>query len=86
MAAVLDNLTESLTLALPFGVPATEARLLLAVKLFEVGRVSLGQAAQVAGLPKRVFIDVLGQHGVPVINYPASELAAELDDLAPPRP
>lgn len=74
MPAVAD----ALTLTLPFGVPAAEARLLLAVKLFEVGRVSLGKAAEVAGLPKRAFIDVLGQHGVPVLNQTSEELRRDL--------
>ncbi len=49
-----------------------------ALKFFELGRLSLGQAAEVAGYSKRAFIDVLGQYGIPVADYPASELATEL--------
>lgn len=77
MPAVAD----ALTLTLPVGLPAAEARLLLAVKLFEVSRVSLGIAAEVAGLPKRAFIDVLGQHRVPVLNQSPESLREELADL-----
>ncbi len=62
---------------LPAFVSDDEARLLLAVKLFETGRLSLGQAAEMAGYSKHGFIDVLGHQGIAVVNYPASELAAE---------
>jgi predicted HTH domain antitoxin len=50
---------------------------MMAMKFFELGRLSLGQAAELAGYPKRAFIDVLGHYGIPVADYPASELAAE---------
>jgi predicted HTH domain antitoxin len=63
---------------LPLTLSEEEARLLFAVKLYEVGRVSLGQAARLAGFSKRAFIDVLGQHGVAVFNYPVGELEQEL--------
>ena len=63
---------------LPFSVTNDEARLAMAVGLFEKGRVSLGQAASLAGFSKRAFIDVLGREGVAVVNYPASELEKEL--------
>jgi hypothetical protein len=32
----------------------------------------------VAGYSKRAFVDVLGQYGIPVADYPASELASEV--------
>lgn len=46
-----------------------ELRLLLAVKLFELGRVSLGQAAEVAGMSRLAMIDELGRMKVAVINH-----------------
>lgn len=64
---------------LPFSVTNDEARLAMAVGLFEKGRVSLGQAASLAGFSKRAFIDVLGREGIPVVNYPAGELEKELE-------
>ena len=51
-----------------------DAQLLLAVGLFQDGRTSLGAAAELAGLPLRAFIKVLGDRDIPVINYPPSEL------------
>jgi predicted HTH domain antitoxin len=46
--------------------------------MFELGRATLAQAAEVAGYSVRGFMDVLGHHGIPVVNYPASELASEI--------
>jgi len=54
-----------------------ELRLLLAVKLFELGRVSLGQAAEIAGRGKVEFIDELGRLCVPLIDY--DDLDAEFE-------
>lgn len=62
---------------LPITLSEDEVKLLLAIKLFEVGKVSLGQAAKLAGFTKRAFIDVLGHYGVPVINYPPEDLDRE---------
>ncbi len=61
----------------PF-VSAVEGRLMMAFKFFELGRLSLGQAAEVAGYSKRAFMDVLSQYGIPVADYPASELEREV--------
>ena len=71
--------TVELRIPLPAGVSADEARTLLAVKLFELGRVSRGTAADLAGLPLRTFLDVLARAGIPLIDYDPAELAAELE-------
>lgn len=68
-----------LRLKLPPEVSPEEAMILLAAKLYERGTLSLGQAAEVAGYSKRAFIEVLGKYGVPVFNYPAEELAEDLE-------
>ena len=52
----------------------TEMRMLTAVKLFELGRLSSGRAAELAGMPRVEFLLKLG-------DYRAFPLAAELDDL-----
>ena len=63
---------------MPLGVGSDEGRLFMAMKMFELGRATLAQAAEVAGYSVRGFMDVLGHHGIPVVNYPASELASEI--------
>ena len=77
MSTTLEHPGE-LAVELPFNVSNDEARLALAVRLFQKGRISLGQSAKMAGFSKRAFIDVLGREGVPVVNYPADELAKEI--------
>lgn len=67
-----------LKMSLPINVSADEAQLLLAIKLFEVGRVTLGQAAEMAGFSKRAFMEILGHYNVPVFNYSAEDLRQEL--------
>jgi predicted HTH domain antitoxin len=41
-----------------------DARLLLALKLYEIGRLSSGLAAKLAGMPRVTFLFLLGQHGL----------------------
>jgi len=49
----------------------------IAAKLYESGKLSLGQAAEMAGLSKRTFSELLKDYGVSFLNYPVSEM---LDD------
>lgn len=48
-----------LTIELPLYISTDEARLLLAVKLFETGKLSLVKAASLAGYSKPTFIELL---------------------------
>lgn len=59
-------------------VDAKEAAMLLAASLYERGKLSLGQAAEVAGLTKRTFTELLGSYGVSVFNYPAADLIEDV--------
>ena len=67
-----------LKIELPANVSLSEAQLLLAVKLFETGKLSIGQAAKLAGYSKPTFIELLSKMGVPVINYPVEDLEREI--------
>lgn len=64
---------------LPPFVDADEGRLMMALKFFEFGRLSLGQAAELAGYSKRAFIAVLGNYRIPVVDNPAEELATDIE-------
>ena len=44
----------------------------LAAKLYESGKLSLGQAAELAGYSKLAFSEILGDYQVSIINYPIS--------------
>lgn len=67
----------SLSLDLPPDISADEARLMLALKLFEEHRISMGKAAELAGYSKSTFMELAGKHGVAVFDYPAGELERE---------
>ena len=66
-----------LTVELPLGLSREEAKMLLAIKLYETDKVSLGQAARTAGRSKRDFMELLGQQHVPIFNYSPEELREE---------
>jgi predicted HTH domain antitoxin len=63
---------------LPSTLTTEEAKTLLAVKLYEVSKISLGQAAKMAGFSKRAFLEILDRYKVSVFNYPAEDLREEL--------
>ncbi len=46
----------------------------LAAKLYESGKLTLGQAAEIAGLSKVAFSEILADYDVSLFNYPASEI------------
>jgi predicted HTH domain antitoxin len=55
-----------------------ELKILLATKLYEMEILSLGQAAKVAGLSKRAFIEIMGQYGVSVFSMSVDELQQDI--------
>ncbi len=55
-----------------------EARLLLAVKLYELGRISTGTAAQLAGIGRVEFMFALNRFGLSPIGLDPGELAEDL--------
>jgi predicted HTH domain antitoxin len=58
---------------------AEEVRFLAAAKLYELGRLSSGRAAQFADLDRLAFLTRLAAIGVPAITLRDEEVAAELD-------
>jgi predicted HTH domain antitoxin len=52
--------------------------MIIASKLYEEGRMTSGQAADMVGLSKRAFIELLGQYGVSVLNESISELHSDI--------
>jgi predicted HTH domain antitoxin len=57
-----------------------EAKFFVALKLFELGRVSSGRAAEICGLPRVEFLLLAGRSGVPVADLDADELSREFAD------
>ena len=61
---------------------ATEVRFLAAAKLFEMGKLSSGKAAAMAGLGRVEFLYKLGAYGFHAINLDDEQIAAELTAAA----
>ena len=55
-----------------------EMRIAAAVKWYEVGQLSQGKAAEVAGLSRAEFIEALSRFQVSPFQYTAEELAEDL--------
>jgi len=55
-----------------------EARLLLAIKLYETGKLSTGLAARLAGVPRTAFLFLLGRHGLSPFGETPGELEQDL--------
>lgn len=58
-----------------------ELNMIVASRLFESGKLSSGQAAEMVGLSKRAFIELLGKFGVSVFGYSSEELMADMKNL-----
>lgn len=57
-----------------------EALMAIASRLYEKGKLSLGQAAELVGLSKKAFMEILGSYGVSVFNYPPSDLDRDVEN------
>jgi predicted HTH domain antitoxin len=59
-----------------------ELRRLWAVEQVRRRRLGVGKAAEVAGMPRAAFMQLLGEHEVPVIDYAVEDLQEELRSLS----
>ncbi|MEQ1584668.1 MAG: UPF0175 family protein [Cyclobacteriaceae bacterium] len=57
-----------------------EARMTIASRLYEKGKLSLGQAAELVGLSKISFMEILGAYGVSVFNHSSSDLDRDIEN------
>ncbi|MBU2445979.1 MAG: UPF0175 family protein [Bacteroidetes bacterium] len=73
---------KTLTINIPdsLEIDSREAKLLLASRLYEKGKLSLGQAAEMTGLSKRAFMEILADYDVSVFNYPTDEIDNDFEN------
>lgn len=56
-----------------------QIRLMAALKMFELGKLSSGKAAELAGMSRAEFFEMCGRYKVSIFNYLPDELEAELE-------
>jgi predicted HTH domain antitoxin len=80
MTTIPVELPESVFSALRFAPDefVREMRLAAAIKWYELGRISQGKAAEIAGLSRAAFIDALSRFQVSPFQYSAEEVAEEV--------
>ncbi len=73
---------KTLTIQIPNSadVDDKEAKMSLASKLYERGKLTLGQAAELAGYSKETFMKKLSEYNVSLINYSADELEKDIEN------
>lgn len=71
---------KTLTLNIPdfLDVDNRDLAMLVSTRLYEQGKLSLGQAAEVAGLTKRSFAELLGTYGVSIFNFSVQDLSKDV--------
>ena len=70
---------KELTLHIPVNLNLSEreTKRFLAAKMYEAGKLTLGQAADLAGLSKTTFAELLADYDVSLIDYPPSEVISD---------
>ncbi len=58
---------------------AAELRLTAAMKMYEMGRLSSGAAAELAGVPRTVFLSKLADYGVATFRLSEEEVSADAE-------
>lgn len=70
--------TLSLTLPENLDINELELKIILAGELYEREKISLGQAADLAGLSKRAFIEIMGRYGFSLFSKSEEDLLSDI--------
>jgi predicted HTH domain antitoxin len=72
----------TISLEIPDGVDVKKhaLKMILASKLYETGKLSLGQAADMVGLSKHAFAELVAKYGVNYFNQTEEELLEDIDN------
>ena len=74
---------KSITINLPDNIDLSEKEvaMILAAKLYDMEILSMGKAADVAGISKREFMETVGKYGVETFKYTIEDLKHDMDVL-----
>ncbi len=61
-----------------FNLNQAEVKVILAGELYERGALSIGQAAEIAGLTKRAFIEIMGKYGYSLFSKSVDDLLSDI--------
>jgi len=69
-----------MTLNIPdsFDLSDRDAKMLIASRLYEKSKLTLGQAAELVGISKSTFIELLFDYDVPLINHSIFDLEEDI--------
>jgi len=51
-----------------------------ALKMFELGKITSGKAAELAGMSRAEFLEACGRYRISVFNYPDEEIGEEIKE------
>jgi predicted HTH domain antitoxin len=60
---------------------SAQVRELAAIQLFKAHKLSIGKAAELAGMNKYAFIQELAKNGIPAVDYDPAELQQEMNNF-----
>lgn len=74
------NKMETLTINIPSQISTKtfDVKIYLAAKLYEDAILSAGQAADMAGISKRTFIEILGHYGISAFGESINDLKSDI--------
>jgi len=73
---------DTLTINIPaqINTKTFDVKTYLAAKLYEDAILSAGQAADIAGISKRAFIEILGHYGVSAFGESVNDLKSDIEN------
>lgn len=80
MFVLIGQIMKTLSIKIPDSLDLNDldVYMIVASKLYEEGKLSAGQSAEVAGLSKRAFIELLGKYNVSLFSNSISDLYTDI--------
>ena len=73
------KMVKVISIEVPEGLDEKDARLAIAIEAFRRELISVGKAAELAGIPLQTFIEELRKRGIPAYRYDDEEAMRELE-------